>query len=60
MPRAPPAVADNEGVAIGIAFGGVCFQVGRDLPLQGCEEHAVGTLPGDLIEHGSSVSLVLR
>src|SRR5262249_6690369 len=60
LPRPALAVADDEGVAVGVAVGGVGFQVGGDLGLQGRQEHAAGGLARALGEHGSPGHLLLR
>jgi hypothetical protein len=54
------AVADDQGMAVGVAFGGVGLQVRRDLGLQCCQQHTAGSLPRNRVEHGSPARLVLR
>ena len=50
LPGAPFAVADDQGVAVVVAFVAVCLQVGGDLGLQRRDEHPARALAGDLVE----------
>jgi hypothetical protein len=46
-------------MAITVALGGMCLQVGGDLGLQRREEHPSCPLAGDLVEHGAATDLVI-
>ena len=60
LPGAALAVADDQGVAVGVAFVAMRLQVRGDLGLQRRHEHPARSLAGDLVEQGSPVHLVLR
>ena len=60
LPGASFAVADDQGVALGVAFVPVCLQVCVNLGLQRRHEHSARPLAGDLVEQGAPVHLVLH